>query len=84
MKEKIRNFANFWLLASWVTKAFLACLALLITWRLVTSCIRVGIINLEVGCKDSPKIEDPFIRDYPGNRGHYEPHDSRPANQSKR
>ncbi len=52
MRERIRKFADFWFRAGWFTKLLLAFIALMIVFRLVTSCIKIGIINLEVGCDD--------------------------------
>jgi hypothetical protein len=58
MKQVFNKFSNFWFQAHWVTKIFIALIALMVTFRVVTSCIRVGIIDLEIGCDDPALYED--------------------------
>ena len=58
MGERIRRIADFWFRTHWVTKIFIAGLVLMVTFRIVTSCIRVGIVDLEIGCDEPALYED--------------------------
>jgi len=58
MKNAFNKFADFWFKSSWITKIFLMLLALMVTFRVVTSCIKIGIINLEIGCDEPALYKD--------------------------
>ncbi len=55
MKTTLKRLTDFWLQASWITKLFICLMALMITFRLVTSCIKISLIGLEMGC-DEPAM----------------------------
>lgn len=62
MKQAFTKFAKFWFEAHWITKIFIALLTLMVTFRIVTSCIRVGIIDLEIGC-DEPALYEEGVKE---------------------
>ena len=61
--KTIKKFSDFWFKAHWITKIFMGIVILMLAFRLVTSCIKVDLIGLEIGCEDPATYIDEEVTD---------------------
>lgn len=58
MTKRLQKLMEFWFQASWLTKIFIFLLALMLVFRMVTSCIQIGLIDFQMGCDEPAHYTD--------------------------